>query len=130
MHLKHHKTRVIEDEPWDSYYQRLQYQHEGKICLEGPGKSYILDFDRVKNGCGNHYEGDSFCYRSKEEAYTVLDHLHYEAEQKESTFEKFVEKHNDCYLVLSHHNEPIYEEKKVQNFPNCIYAPELQAAKQ
>jgi hypothetical protein len=107
-----------------------------QLCLEGPGRSYILEFDRVKNGRGawlamyNHYKGDSFCNCSKEEAYSVLDHLHYEGERKGFTFEKFVEKHNECYLELSRHNEPVYEEKKVRDFLNRINAPELQAAKQ
>jgi hypothetical protein len=64
----------------------------------------ILDFDRIKDGRGawlamcNHYEGDSFRNRSKEEAYMILDHLHYEGERKGFTFEKLIEKHNECYL--------------------------------
>jgi hypothetical protein len=41
-----------------------------------------------------------------------------------------MERHNKCYLELSHHNEPVYEEKKVRDFLNRINAPELQAAKQ
>ena len=41
-----------------------------------------------------------------------------------------MERHNECYLELSHHNEPVYEEKKVRDFLNRINAPELQAAKQ
>jgi hypothetical protein len=106
------------------------------LCLEGPGRSYILDFDRVKNGRGawlamhNHYEGDSFRNHSKDEAYSMLDHLHYEGERKGFTFEKFFEKHNECFLELSRHNEPVYEEKKVRDFLNRINAQELQAAKQ
>ena len=107
-----------------------------QLCLEGPGRSYILEFDRVKDGRGawlamySHYEGDSFRNRSKEEAYTVLEHIHYEGERKGFTFETFVARHNDCYLELSRHNEPVHEEKKVRDFLNRINAPELQAAKQ
>jgi hypothetical protein len=41
-----------------------------------------------------------------------------------------VKKHNECYLKLAHHNEPVYEEKKVWDFLQRINAPELQAAKQ
>jgi len=54
-----------------------------QLCLEVPGRSYILEFDRVKDCHGarlamySHYEGDSFRNRSKEEAYTVLEHIHY-----------------------------------------------------
>ena len=61
-------------------------------------------------------------------SFSVLDHLHYEGERKGFTFEKFVEKHNECYLELSRHNEPVYEEKKVREFLNRINPPELQAA--
>jgi hypothetical protein len=78
----------------------------------------------------NHYEGDSYRNRAKLEAYAILENIHYEGEQKGFTFEKFVEKHNECYLELSCHNEPLYKEKKVRDFLNCIHAPELQAAKQ
>jgi hypothetical protein len=107
-----------------------------QLCLEDPGRSYILDFDRIKDGRGawlamcNHYEGDSFRNRSKEEAYMNLDHLHYEGERKGFTFEKFIEKHNECYLELSRHDELVYKEKKVRDLLNRINAHELQAAKQ
>ena len=94
------------------------------------------DFDRMKDGRGawlatyNHYEGDSYRNRAKLEAYATLENIHYEGKRKGFTFEKFVEKHNECYLELSRHNEPVYEEKKVRDFLNHINAPELQAAKQ
>jgi len=41
-----------------------------QLCLKGPGQSYILQFNRVKDGRGawlamySHYEGDSFRNRS------------------------------------------------------------------
>ncbi len=107
-----------------------------KLCLEGPGRSYILDFDSAKNGRGawlamyNHFEGDSYRNRAKLEAYSTLEHIHYDGEKKGFTFEKFVEKHNECYLELARHNEPVYEEKKVRDFLQRINASELQAAKQ
>jgi hypothetical protein len=107
-----------------------------QLCLEGPGRSYILDFDRAKNGRGawlamfNHFEGDSYHNRAKLEAYATLDTIHYDGGKKGFTFEKFVEKHNECYLELARHNEPVYEEKKVRDFLQRINAPELQAAKQ
>jgi uncharacterized membrane protein YgcG len=107
-----------------------------QLCLEGPGRSYILDFDSAKNGRGawlamyNHFEGDSYRNRAKLEAYSTLEHIHYDGEKKGFTFEKFVEKHNECYLELARHNEPVYEEKKVRDFLQRINASELQAAKQ
>jgi hypothetical protein len=107
-----------------------------QLCLEGPGRSYILDFDHAKDGRGawlamyNHFQGESYCNCAKLEVYTILDTIHYEGEKKGFTFEKFVEKHNECYLELARHNEPVYEEKKVHDFLQRINAPELQAAKQ
>lgn len=99
-----------------------------QLCLEGPGRSYILDFDSAKNGRGawlamyNHFEGDSYRNRAKLEAYSTLEHIHYDGEKKGFTFEKFVEKHNECYLELARHNEPVYEEKKVRDFLQRINA--------
>jgi hypothetical protein len=89
----------------------------------------------MKDGCGawlamyNHYEGDSYHNRAKLDTYTTLETIHYEGEHKGFTFEKFAEKHNKWYLELSHHKEPVYEEKKVRDFLNQINAPKLQAAK-
>jgi hypothetical protein len=119
-----------------------QYNHDNakvygilkQLCLEGPGRSYILDFDRTKDGRGawlamySHYEGDSFRNRSKDEAYAILDGIHYEGKCKSFTFENFIERHNECFLELARQNEPVYKDKKVQDFLNCINAPELQAA--
>jgi hypothetical protein len=68
-----------------------------QLCLEGPGRSYILEFDRVKDGRGawlatySHYEGDSFRNRSKEEAYTILEHIHYEGEWKGFTLKPLLQ---------------------------------------
>jgi len=78
----------------------------------------------------NHFEGDSYRNRAKLEAYSTLEHICYDGEKKGFTFEKFVEKHNECYLELAHHNEPVYKEKKVRDFLQRINAPELQATKQ
>jgi hypothetical protein len=53
-----------------------------QLCLEGPGRSYILDFDKAKDGRGawlamyNHYEGDSYRNRAKLEAYAILEKIH------------------------------------------------------
>jgi hypothetical protein len=99
-----------------------------QLCLDGPGRSYILNFDKAKDGRGawlamyNHYEGDSYRNRAKLEAYAILENIHYEGERKGFTFEKFVERHNECYLELIRHNEPVYEEKKVRDFLNHINA--------
>ncbi len=75
-----------------------------QLCLEGPGRSYILDFDHAKDGRGawlamfNHFEGDSYRNHAKLEAYNTLNTIHYDGEKKGFTFEKFVEKHDECYL--------------------------------
>ena len=77
-----------------------------------------------------HFEGEGFRNRNVEDAYTALEHLSYEGEKRGFTFEKFVEKHMDCYLELARFNEPVLETKKVRDFLNRIKAPELAAAKQ
>jgi hypothetical protein len=45
-------------------------------------------------------------------------------------FEKFVEKHNEAFLELACHGEPVLETKKVRDFLSRINAPELAATKQ
>jgi hypothetical protein len=77
-----------------------------------------------------HFEGEGFRNRNVEDAYSTLEHLVYEGEKKGFTFEKFVERHMDCYLELARFNEPVLETKKVRDFLSRIKAPELAAAKQ
>ena len=107
-----------------------------QLVLEGPGRSYILRYDATSDGHAawfaliNHFEGDGFRNRNVEEAYTTLEHLVYEGEKKGFSFEKFIERHMDCYLELARHNEPVLESKKVRDFLTRIKAPELAAAKQ
>jgi hypothetical protein len=77
-----------------------------QLCLDGPGRAYILPFDRAQNGRGaflalrDHYEQDSFRNKSKNEAYVTLQTLAYNGEKRGFTFEKFVQKHNESFLEL------------------------------
>jgi hypothetical protein len=102
-----------------------------QLVLEGPGCTYILRFDGAADGRSawlalrNHYEGDGFRNRNVEDAYTLLDKLSYAGEKKGFTFEKFVERHMECFLELARFDEPILELKKVHDFLNHISAPEL-----
>jgi hypothetical protein len=107
-----------------------------QLILEGPGRSYIMSVDRVSDGRAawlaliNHFEGDSYRNRNVEDAYSALERIHYEGEQKGFNFEKFIEKHNEAFLELSRYGEPVLETKKVRDFLSRINAPELAAAKQ
>ena len=93
-----------------------------QLVLEGPGRSYILPFDKTSNGRAAwlsltaHFEGESYCNRNVEEAYATLESLHYEGERRGFTFEKFVEKHNGAYLELERYGEPVLETKKSEGF--------------
>jgi hypothetical protein len=77
-----------------------------------------------------HYEGEGFRNRNVEDAYATLDRLSYEGEKRGFTFEKFLERHLDCYLELERFNEPVLETKKVRDLLTRIKAPEFVAAKQ
>jgi hypothetical protein len=100
-----------------------------QLVLEGPGRTYILGFDTAADGRGawqalrDHFEGDGFRNRNVEEAYSTLEHLSYEGEKRGFTFEKFVERHMDCFLELARFNEPMLESKKVRDFLNRIKDP-------
>jgi len=59
-----------------------------------------------------------------------MQRLNYEGEQQGFTFEKFLERHMECYLELERFNEPVLETKKIRDLLNRIKAPELAAAKQ
>ncbi len=106
------------------------------LVLEGPGCSYILLFDDAADGRSawmaliNHFEGDGFRSRNAEDAYRTLELLFYEGERRGFNFEKFIEHHIECYLVLARHNEPVNETKKVRDFLARIKANELQIAVQ
>jgi hypothetical protein len=107
-----------------------------QLVLEGPGRSYILPFDKTSNGRATwlsltaHFEGESYRNRNVEEAYATLESLHYEGERRGFTFEKFVEKHNKAYLELERYGEPVLETKKVRDLIRHINSPELTAAVQ
>jgi hypothetical protein len=107
-----------------------------QLVLEGPGRSYIMPFDRISDGHAawlaliGHFEDDSYRNRNVEDAYSSLERIHYEGERKGFNFEKFVEKHNEAFLELSRYGEPVLESKKVRDFLSRINAPELAAAKQ
>jgi hypothetical protein len=107
-----------------------------QLVLEGPGRTFILRYDTAANGQGAwlalkaHYEGDGFRNRNVEDVYAMLDRLNYEGEKRGFTFEKFLERHMECYLELERFNEPVLETKKVRDLLNRIKAPELAAAKQ
>jgi hypothetical protein len=104
--------------------------------LEGPGRSYIMIFDRVSDERAawlaliNHFEGDSYRNHNVEDAYSTLESIHYKGEHKGFNSEKFVEKHNEAFLELSQYGEPVFETKKVQDFLSRIHAPRLAVAKQ
>jgi len=78
-----------------------------QLVLEGPRISYIIPFDNAAVGRRawlaliNHFEGDSFCDCNVEDAYFTLEHFFYEGERKSFNFEKFVERHMECYLELA-----------------------------
>lgn len=120
-------------------YQRDNVRVYGiikQLVLEGPGRSYIMPFDKASDGRAawlslvGHFEGDSYRNRNVEEAYAMLENIHYEGERKGFNFEKFIEKHNEAFLELSRYGEPVLESKKVRDFLARIHAPELAAAKQ
>ncbi len=89
-----------------------------QLVLEGPGRSYILPYDRISDGHAawmaliGHFEGESFRNRNVEDAYSALERIHYEGERKGFNFEKFVEKHNEAFLELSRYGEPVLEPRK------------------
>jgi hypothetical protein len=78
-----------------------------QLGLEGPGRSYIMPFDKASDGRAawqalmGHFEVDSYRNRNVEEAGSVLENIHYKEEWKGFNFEKFIEKHNDAFLELS-----------------------------
>ena len=65
-----------------------------QLVIEGPGRSYILPYDKANHGrqawlaLRAHYEGEGFRNRNVEEAYSTLEHIFYEGEKKGFTFEK------------------------------------------
>jgi hypothetical protein len=106
-----------------------------QLVLEGPGRTFIMWYDSQADGRAAwlalkaHYEGEGFRNRNVEDAYATLDRLSYEGEERGFTFEKFLERHLDCYLELERFNEPVLETKKVRDLLTRIKAPELAAAK-
>lgn len=90
----------------------LDYQHDNvrvygiikQLVLDGPSHSYIMPFDNTSDGCAvwlsllGHFEGDSYWNRNVEEAYTMLESIHYEGKQKRLNFEKIIKKCNEAQV--------------------------------
>ena len=107
------------------------------LILEGPGWAYIThEIDRSKHGRNAwhalqaHYKGESFLTKQKEDAYKVIDHLHYKGERATFTFEHFTGLMTKSYNDLQHFNEPVLESKKVIDLLSKITDPKLESAKQ
>ncbi len=79
-----------------------------QLVLEGPGRSYILPYDRISDGhvawmaLRGHFEGNSYRNRNVKDGYSALGHIYYEG--KGFNFEKFMEKHNEAFLELSRYD--------------------------
>lgn len=108
-----------------------------QLILEGPAWAYITAaIDRVKDGRGAwlalraHYEGESFLNKQKEEAYKVIESLHYKGERATFTFEHFTGLLTKAYNDLQRYGEPVLEVKKVRDLLNKITDPKLESAKQ
>jgi hypothetical protein len=77
-----------------------------QLVIEGPGRSYILPYDKANHGrqawlaLWAQYEDERFKNCNVEEAYSTLEHIFYEGEKKGFTFGKFLERHNECFLEL------------------------------
>jgi hypothetical protein len=107
------------------------------LILEGPAWAYITDaVNRSKDGrtawlaLRSHYEGISFLTKQKEEAYKVIDGLHYKGERLTFTFEHFTGLLTKSYNDLQRYGEPILEFKKVRDLLSKITDPKLESAKQ
>jgi hypothetical protein len=67
-----------------------------QLVLEGPGRSYILPYDKTSKGRAAwlsltaHFEGESYRNRNVEDAYATLEALHYEGEQKGFTLKNLL----------------------------------------
>lgn len=108
-----------------------------QLILEEPGWSNITNtINRIKGGRAAwlvlraHYEGDSYINKQKEDAYKMIESLHYKGELATFTFEHFSGQLTKAYNDLQRYNEPILESKKVRGLLNKVMDPELESAKQ
>jgi hypothetical protein len=129
-------TTPLEGEPYDLDNERV-YAIIKQLILDGPGWSYMTNtIDRTKDGRGAwqalqaHYEGESYMNKQKEDAYKMIEHLHYKGERATFTFEHFSTQLTKAYNDLQRYNEPILESKKVRDLLNKITDPKLESAKQ
>jgi hypothetical protein len=129
-------TTPLEGELYDLDNERV-YAIIKQLILEGPGWAYITNaIDRTKDGrtawlaLRAHYEGESYMNKQKEDAYKLIEHLHYKGERATFTFEHFSGQLTKAYNDLQRYNEPILESKKVRDLLNKISDPKLESAKQ
>lgn len=77
-----------------------------------------------------HYEGESFLNKQQEEAYKVIDSLHYKGERTTFMFEHFTGLLTRSYNDLQCFGEPVLESKEVWDLLAKISNPKLDSAKQ
>jgi hypothetical protein len=68
--------------------------------------------------------------KQKEDAYKLIEHLHYKGERATFTFKHFSGQLTKAYNDLQQYNEPILESKRVKDLLNKIKDPKLKSAKQ
>jgi hypothetical protein len=93
-----------------------------QLILDGPAWAYITSqIDRTKDGRAAwkalqaHSEGESYMNKQKEEAYQIVENLHYKGERATFTFEHFTGQLTKAYNDLQRYGEPIIESKKVRD---------------
>jgi hypothetical protein len=108
-----------------------------QLILDGPAWAYITQrIDRSKDGRAAwkalqaHYKGESYMNKQKEEAYQIIENIHYKGERATFTFEHFTGQLTKAYNDPQRYGEPIIESKKVQDLLNKITDPRLEGAKQ
>jgi hypothetical protein len=124
-------TAPLQGDQYDLDNERV-YGVIKQLILEWTAWSSITaDIDHIKDGrrawmsLRNHYKGESFLNKQKEDAYKALDVVHYKGERSTFTFEHFADIMTKAYNDLQHYGEPVLETKKVRDLLAKVTDPRL-----
>jgi hypothetical protein len=145
-------TQEIQDADYDNDVERLEattifqgshfdidnttlYEALKPLVINGPGWSFIRQFDKAKNGRAallalkSQAEGQSAQRMRKTEAYATLKAAAYRGRNGPHTFARYVQVCQEAFNELADLGEPVPESKKVTDFLAGISDPILETGK-
>jgi hypothetical protein len=111
------------------------YDELKPLVMDGPGWSFIKQFDKAKDGrkaflaLKSQAEGQAAKLNRKTKAYAQIEQSVYRGPRRGFTFDSYVSLHQEAHNELLDLGEPVSESKKVTSFLRGVQDPKLDSGK-